>query len=75
MPKGHITVDAQGCKGCAFCIEFCPKKVIVTSRALNAAGYYPAEFVHADGKGTCTGCAICGIVCPEVVIEVFRDDD
>ncbi|MGD0949927.1 MAG: ferredoxin family protein [Candidatus Binatia bacterium] len=74
MPKGYITVDAQRCKGCALCIEFCPKKVIVTSRDLNSAGYYAAEFVNADGKGGCTGCAICGLVCPEVVIEVFRDD-
>jgi 2-oxoglutarate ferredoxin oxidoreductase subunit delta len=75
MPKGYITVDAQRCKGCGLCIEFCPKKVIVTFRDLNPAGYYPAEFVNADGKGGCTGCAICGFVCPEVVIEVFRDDD
>jgi len=71
--RGHITIDEQRCKGCALCIEFCPKKVIVVSRKLNPGGYYPAEFVAADGKAGCTGCAICGLVCPEVVIEVYRD--
>lgn len=74
MAKGHITIDAQRCKGCSLCIEFCPKKVIVLSKSLNSAGYYAAEFLDRDGKAGCGGCAICGLICPDVVIEVFRDD-
>ena len=51
-------------------MHFCPKKVIVQSGKLNAAGYQGAEF---KDDGQCTGCAVCAIVCPEVAIEVYRD--
>jgi 2-oxoglutarate ferredoxin oxidoreductase subunit delta len=68
--KGKITISQELCKECGLCIHFCPKKVIVQSAKLNAAGYQSAEF---KDDGECTGCAICAIVCPEVAIEVYRD--
>jgi 2-oxoglutarate ferredoxin oxidoreductase subunit delta len=68
--KGTITIARELCKECGLCIYFCPKKVIVQSDRLNAAGYQSAEF---KDNGGCTGCAVCAIVCPEVAIEVYRD--
>ena len=68
--KGSIKIDQELCKGCQACIEFCPKKLIVLSDRLTAAGYTPVVFEDRDGA--CTGCAICAIVCPEVAIEVYR---
>ena len=68
--KGKIVISDELCKGCGLCIHFCPKKVIVQSDKLNAAGYQGAEF---KDNGECTGCAICAMVCPEVAIEVYRD--
>jgi 2-oxoglutarate ferredoxin oxidoreductase subunit delta len=68
--KGYIEIDQEHCKGCQACIEFCPKKLIVVSTRLTAAGYTPVAFQDAGGE--CTGCAICAIVCPEVAIEVYR---
>ncbi len=67
--KGSIRIYPELCKECGLCIHFCPKKVIVRSEKLNAAGYQPAEY--KDGVD-CTGCAVCAIVCPEVAIEVYR---
>lgn len=67
--KGFITIDRERCKGCTFCIEFCPKKVIVLSDRLNAKGYFTAEYPEND---QCTGCATCAVMCPEVAIEVFK---
>jgi len=67
--KGSINISLELCKGCGLCIYFCPKKVIVQSVRLNAAGYQPAAF---KDNGDCTGCAICAVVCPEVAIEVYR---
>jgi 2-oxoglutarate ferredoxin oxidoreductase subunit delta len=67
--KGSITIDRERCKGCTFCIEFCPKKVIALSDYLNAKGYFTAEFKDKD---QCTGCATCAVMCPEVAIEVFK---
>lgn len=67
--KGTISIDPERCKGCALCIEFCPKKVITLSGRLNMKGYYVAAF--NDGK-ECTGCATCAVMCPEVAIEVMK---
>ena len=36
--KGVINIDQERCKGCALCIEFCPKKIIYLSNRLNAKG-------------------------------------
>lgn len=67
--KGKITIEAEMCKSCGYCVEHCPKKSIIISRTYNARGYYPA--VHEGGE--CTGCGICAVVCPEAIIEVWRD--
>jgi 2-oxoglutarate ferredoxin oxidoreductase subunit delta len=67
--KGSIKIYSELCKECGLCIHFCPKKAIVRSDRLNAAGYQSAAF-KMDGE--CTGCAICAVVCAEVAIEVYR---
>lgn len=67
--KGKIEIDRELCKGCEICISFCPKKLIMLSDTLNAAGYLPSAF---SGSKECTGCATCAVVCPEVAIEVYR---
>lgn len=67
--KGTITIDPERCKGCALCIEFCPKKLITLSDKLNTKGYFIAAF--NDGT-ECTGCATCAVMCPEVAIEVMK---
>ena len=67
--KGTIEIDQERCKGCLFCVEHCPKKVISLSNKLNMKGYFVAEFSGGDG---CTGCATCALVCPEVAIEVYK---
>jgi 2-oxoglutarate ferredoxin oxidoreductase subunit delta len=68
--KGSIIIDQERCKGCTFCIEFCPKGAIVLSGTLNLKGYFVAQFI--DEKG-CTGCATCAVVCPEVAVEVYKN--
>ncbi len=67
--KGTIKIDRERCKGCCFCIEFCPKKTILLTDKLNIKGYFTADFQDND---QCTGCATCALMCPEVAIEVFR---
>lgn len=73
IPRGAVHVLPQRCKGCNFCIEFCPKEVLAPSKDMNAKGYhYP---VVAEGKGeACIRCQFCDLVCPELAIyteEVF----
>ena len=67
LPRGQVFILPDRCKGCKFCIDFCPKDVLVESTAMNAKGYhYP---VVAVGKEeACVNCGFCAIVCPEFAI-------
>ncbi len=67
VPRGQVFIIPDRCKGCKFCIEFCPRDVLVESPATNAKGYRFA--VVAEGKeGECVNCRFCTIVCPEYAI-------
>lgn len=66
---GAIEVNTQRCKGCALCVEACPKGVIALTKKVNASGYPYVEAVKAP---ECVGCAACGIVCPDGCITVYR---
>ena len=66
-----IIIDAERCKQCGLCVEFCPKGVLEVGEVTNTKGYYPVR--RRDGA-ECTACGICRLVCPSVCIEVRRDE-
>jgi 2-oxoglutarate ferredoxin oxidoreductase subunit delta len=66
--KGTVVIVADRCKGCSFCIEFCPTKCLDLSGQYNSKGYHPPVLVRKDD---CTGCDICGMVCPDFSIYGF----
>jgi 2-oxoglutarate ferredoxin oxidoreductase subunit delta len=70
-PSGKIEIDRELCKGCGYCVQACPKKVIALGTKFNEQGYYPAFPAHPEG---CTGCAICATVCPDIAIEVWKNE-
>ncbi len=66
--KGTVVIAAERCKGCNFCVEFCPTKCLELSAKYNSKGYHPPVLVRKDD---CTGCDICGMVCPDFAIYGF----
>lgn len=56
------------CKGCNFCIEFCPKDVLVESKRINTKGYRLPELAEIPGEKECVGCGYCSFICPEFAI-------
>jgi 2-oxoglutarate ferredoxin oxidoreductase subunit delta len=65
--NGTVVIDKERCKGCALCVEFCPKGCISLSEELNLKGYFVVAF---DGDGECNACCQCALMCPDVAIEV-----
>ena len=67
-PHGEIVIREDRCKGCGFCIEYCPHHVLVLSQRYNAKGYHPPVLVSRE---LCNGCNICGLLCPDFAIYGF----
>ncbi len=69
MAKGNVTINVERCKGCAFCVEFCPTKVLALSSAFNSKGYHPPHVVDPE---KCSGCDLCGMYCPDFAIYGWK---
>jgi 2-oxoglutarate ferredoxin oxidoreductase subunit delta len=64
--RGTIALVENRCKGCGFCIAYCPPKVLEFSADFNKQGYHFPFLKHPDG---CTGCDLCGLYCPDFAIH------
>ncbi|MDD5288789.1 MAG: 4Fe-4S binding protein, partial [Dehalococcoidales bacterium] len=65
----HIT-DAR-CKGCGFCVEFCPQHILLQTKETNAKGY---RVVRVSEPEKCSGCGLCSKYCPEFAIWTDSGD-
>ena len=65
IPVGELFIIVERCKGCDFCIEFCPNQVLESSPEFNCKGYHP-PVMKADHE--CNNCGICEVICPEFAI-------
>lgn len=64
-----LEIAADRCKGCALCIDVCPKHVLELDPAvINPLGYHPVRLTDA---AACTSCARCARVCPDAVYTIF----
>ena len=70
--RGLVVIDIHRCKGCGFCVEFCPLGVLAMSARFNAGGHHYPEVVAAEN---CSGCDLCGMYCPDFAIYGTRVPD
>jgi 2-oxoglutarate ferredoxin oxidoreductase subunit delta len=62
--RGRVFIRVDRCKGCAFCVEFCPQKVLKLSADFNPKGFhYPVV-----AKDECINCTLCVSLCPDYAI-------
>jgi 2-oxoglutarate ferredoxin oxidoreductase subunit delta len=65
IPHGDLHIIVERCKGCGFCVEYCPKEVLEMSAEFNRKGYhYPVTLK----QGACVNCNLCEMICPEFAI-------
>ena len=73
VPHGEIHIIKDICKGCGFCVEYCPNDVLEMSEEFNAKGYHPPYTKNPD---KCVECHLCEMLCPEFAIYVtLKEDD
>ncbi len=68
--RGVVVVNRDNCKGCAFCVEFCPTEALELEGDYNAKGYHPPYLATPE---KCNGCDMCGLYCPDFAIFGYRE--
>ena len=66
-PEAEVHIIEDNCKGCGYCIQFCPVKVLEESEGINARGVHPPK---VGDKNKCLICGFCTSVCPDFAIFV-----
>jgi 2-oxoglutarate ferredoxin oxidoreductase subunit delta len=64
---GEIHINSERCKGCGFCVEYCPREVLILSEDFNSKGYHPPVIKN---EADCCYCQLCETICPEFAIYI-----
>ena len=70
--KGTIHIDKERCKGCGFCVEYCPREVLELSAEFNEKGYHPPRI---KDEPNCCYCQLCDSICPEFALFVTLKEE
>ena len=70
--RGTVLVRNTICKGCSFCIDFCPLHCLEFSQDFNPKGYHYPVLARPED---CSGCDLCGLYCPDFAIFGVRFKD
>ncbi|MBN1347941.1 4Fe-4S binding protein [candidate division KSB1 bacterium] len=72
IPHGELHIIKERCKGCAFCVTYCPRNVLEMSDEFNSKGYHPPKVIN---EANCVNCDLCETICPEFAIFCLRKED
>jgi 2-oxoglutarate ferredoxin oxidoreductase subunit delta len=72
VTRGRVQIIAERCKGCEFCISYCPRGVLEMSKGFNPKGYHYPEATDAK---QCVNCHFCEVLCPEFAIFSVEEKD
>ncbi len=65
VSRGIVHIVEERCKGCGYCIEYCPRNVLEFSSKFNIKGYHPPAVKRPED---CVNCHYCEIICPDFAI-------
>ena len=61
-----IEINERFCKGCGYCVKYCPKDVIVLDEGRH-------QVAKVKDAGACIGCLSCATICPEAAITITKE--
>ena len=62
LENKEVIIIPERCKGCDFCVEFCPQEALAMDEMEKAQLAYPDK---------CNGCGMCELRCPDLAIELI----
>ena len=65
VTRGIVVIIEERCKGCGYCIAYCPRGVLELSAGYNVKGYHPP---FAKKPDDCVNCHYCETICPDFAI-------
>jgi len=65
VARGEVHILEDMCKGCHFCVTYCPMDVLDISAEFNTKGYH---FPIVKNQDNCINCGLCGMLCPDFAI-------
>lgn len=71
IPHGELHILPERCKGCGFCVTYCPRNVLELSDEFNSKGFHPPKVID---ESQCVNCDLCEMICPEFAIFSVRKD-
>ncbi len=72
VPRGKVNVIDDRCKGCGYCVEYCPKGILELSDRFNVKGYHPPTVTDPE---QCVDCKLCEMLCPEFAVWVVSQGE
>ena len=67
ITHGIVRIIDDRCKGCGFCVTFCPSNLLAMSEGTNSKGYHIPIVVD---NLHCTNCGLCALLCPDFAIYI-----
>jgi 2-oxoglutarate ferredoxin oxidoreductase subunit delta len=68
--RRRVKLARSLCKGCGYCIEFCPRKVFEPGEESERGVSLPRIARPED----CTLCGLCTRLCPDLALTIVKEE-